>query len=764
MTIGKRGGLVAAAAAAILASGFGLWHVRHVSTGPEPAAAYIGSEKCAQCHLNETSAWRRSQHAAAMASASDDTVLGRFDDATFEYAGVTSTFFRRNGKYYVRTDDANGQLGDFEVKYTFGVAPLQQYLIPLPGGRLQALGIAWDSRPSSAGGQRWFHLYPQEAVKGGDPLHWTGSRQNWNFMCADCHATNLQKGYDPGSRTFDTTFSEMGVGCESCHGAGSAHAAAAGRGVKAALPVRLDERRSVQWTLDAVTNQPTRSQARTTDREIEVCARCHSRRSQIVDAPAPGEPFENAFRPSLIEPALFHSDGQQKDEVYNYASFLQSRMYASGVTCSDCHDPHDGRPRVQGNALCTRCHSAGAYDSARHHFHESGTPGGTCVSCHMPPATFMAIDERHDHSFRVPRPDLTMSLGVPSACTSSCHQTQGAAWAANQIQRRTGRLPGGYQRFAETFAAAERRAPGTVPALVGIATDREQPAIVRASALERMVPLAPGDPSALAPLLDDPAPMVRRAAVSALGRADGQVRVRLLSPLLRDPIRSVRIQSAIALADLADASLTGDARANFEHAFDEFVAEQRFNADRPEAQTNLGQILLQRHRIDEAVAAFQEAIRLDATFVAAYIDLADAHRVRQNEPSAERALRDAIRISPLSAPAHHALGLTLVRQRRLAEAIRELDRAASLEPATSQYAYVYAVALHDTGKAQEAISVLNAAAGRDPDDREILLALALYLNEAGRTAEARRRVGELLAIDPNDADARALASTLGERR
>jgi predicted CXXCH cytochrome family protein len=710
--------------AALLVGALGtlvIWRGRHADVEPVlPArtASYVGSPTCAECHTHEAAAWRPSQHANAMASATAATVLGH-----------DSAFFERGETFRIKAIGPDDRTSEFPVAYTFGVFPLQQYLIPLSGGRLQAYRWAWDARPAGAGGQRWFDLYPGESLEPGDPLHWTGSRQNWNFMCADCHATNLRKGYDPETRAFRTTWSELGAGCESCHGPGSAHVAAARAGTAGPSPgltARLDERRGVRWSIDAATGQPARSQPRLSDREIEVCARCHSRRSQMTDDLQAGDPLEDAFRPSLIEPALFYPDGQQKDEVYGYASFLQSRMYAAGVTCSDCHDPHSGATRFQGNALCTQCHAAPKYDTPSHHFHRAGTEASACATCHLPTGTFMQIDPRHDHSFRVPRPDRAATMGVPDVCTSSCHAANGAEWAAAEIRKRTGHAPGGFQTFAEAFAADERGAPSAANELAAIAADVRQPAIVRGSALERLASYPPAGIDTAVSALTDPSPLVRRSAIAALGRADDATRLRSVPPLLADPLRTVRVQAATTLADLADQSLPADARAKYDRAFEEFVAEQRFNADRPEAQTNLAQVLVQRSRVDEAIAALTEAIRLDRTFLPAYIDLADAFRLQQNDPGAERVLRDAIAAGPPSAAVHHTLGLTLVRQHRMSEAVPELARAAALEPQTSRYAYVYAVALHDSGHPDQAIAVLDAAARRHPADAEIAAALDHY--------------------------------------
>ena len=234
--------VVAAVMAGIAAFSF---EFRHTGTPAQKAQetagppAFIGSEACRGCHKAEANLWDTSQHKAAMQHATDKTVLGNFNDASFDYYGVHSRFFRKDGKFLVETDGAGGKLATFEVKYTFGIDPLQQYLVEFADGRLQALSLAWDSRPQNAGGQHWFHLHPDEEIKHDDVLHWTRLNQNWNFMCAECHSTGVHKNYDAETNRFATTFTEISVGCEACHGAGSRHVAwkrqttAAPRGIPA---------------------------------------------------------------------------------------------------------------------------------------------------------------------------------------------------------------------------------------------------------------------------------------------------------------------------------------------------------------------------------------------------------------------------------------------------------------------------------------------------------------------------------------------------
>jgi len=729
-------------------------------------AQYIGAKACGACHAKELTAWKGSHHDLAMQHAGEASVLGNFADAKFSYAGVTSTFFRRDGKFYVNTDGADGKLRDFEIKYTFGVTPLQQYLVEFPDGRVQALSIAWDARDKAQGGQRWFHLYPGQAIKAGDRLHWTGIDQNWNHQCADCHSTNLRKNYNAQSNTFKTSWSEINVACEACHGPGSNHAAWAKRqgGWERApdkgLEVALDERHSAAWVRKDSAATAERSKPRDTQREIETCARCHARRGQLTDDYRFGRPLEHTHRSALLQEGLYWPDGQMRDEVYNHASFLQSEMFAKGVTCGDCHEPHSLKLRAPGNAVCTQCHQAAKFDVEKHTHHATGTPGAQCAACHMPVTTYMEVDPRHDHSLRIPRPDRSLSMGVPNAC-NQCHKDRDAQWAADALKRWSPQPLPGHQGFAEALDAGFRAAPGAREALVAAAEDPRQPAIARASAIALLAGHTDARITALLrKALDDVDALVRRAAVGALALASPEARVQLLPKMLADPALSVRSAAASALAGVPAERLGAEQRAALAKAIEEYVAIQRFNADRPDAQVNLGSLYAERGQAAEAEAAYRQALALDPGFVPAAVNLADLYRNRGEEPLAEATLRAALKREPGSAPLHHALGLSLVRQKRLGDAVAELRQAARLAPGQARYAFVYAVALHSTGRKAEGIQVLAEAHRRVPGDPVLLQALATMERDRGDRQAAAGYARKLVELMPEDAQAKALLQSL----
>ena len=726
----------------------------------EPAR-YVGGGSCAACHAKEAAAWQGSHHERAMQEANERTVLGNFTNAKIAYAGVTSTFFRRDGKYYVNTDGPDGKLADYEIKYTFGITPLQQYLIEFPGGRLQALGIAWDARPKATGGQRWFHLYPKERVTHGDPLHWTAIDQNWNYQCAECHSTNLKKAYDAAGAVYHTTWSEIDVSCESCHGPGSAHVARARQAQGAAaggngLVVHLTERQGVAWNVDAASGIARRSRPRTTSLEIEVCARCHSRRGVLSEDYLPGKPLLDTHLPALLTADLYFDDGQIKGEVYEYGSFLQSRMHGAGVTCSDCHDPHSLRLRAEGAKVCEQCHAPAKFASVEHHHHQPGSAGADCLGCHMPQRTYMVVDPRRDHSLRVPRPDLSLTLGTPNACTA-CHTDKSAQWAASAFGKWYRPPASPQQRYAEALHAGREGAPGAAAKLAAIARDGSAPGIARATAAAELRGFREAaSAAATRQALRDADPLVRVGALRALDGVDPRAHVADSAPLLRDSVRAVRTGAASLLAGTPPESLSSEQKAALDAAIAEYIAAQQINADRPEAQLNLGLMEMRRGHADQAERHYRQALKLQSSFAPAYVNLSDLYREQGRDDDGEKVLREAARAVPDDASVAHALGLALVRQHKADEALLWLRHAAERAPGNARYAYVYGVALNSSGQSRKAMEVLGAAQKRHPYDRDLLYALATMSRDAGNLPAAKRYATELVAAAPDDAAASEL--------
>lgn len=694
-------------------------------------ARFVGRAACGACHAAQLAAFTGSHHDHAMDLPAADTVLGNFNDAELKSPDLESRYSRRDGQYLIRTAGADGRVAEFPVAYTFGVAPLQQFLVAAPGGRLQAFGAAWDARPAASGGQRWFDLYPDQRLLPGDSLHWTGPGQNWNHQCAECHTTNFSKGYDAANREFRSSWSEGDVSCEACHGAGSRHldwARSGDRGRDPDKGLALAGQGAGAWHWDAAAGKPLRSGPLPAVADVETCGRCHARRSTLIEDEQPAQHLLATHRPALLGEGLYHADGQILDEVFEYGSFLQSRMAQAGVSCSDCHEPHSLKLRAEGNALCGQCHAPARYEQPAHSHHAAGSAGSQCVNCHMPARNYMVVDSRRDHSLRIPRPDLSVKLGVPNAC-NACHAGQSPAWAAAAVTRWFGerRRP---VHYGETLAAARAGDSAVAPALQALAGDGRQPAIVRATALVELARFpGPGLVAGIGAASTASEPLLRLAAAMVLEGLPPQLRPRAGAKLLTDSLLGVRVEAARQLAATPPGSLPA-----LQPALAEYRASLLLHADRAEAQLALGNLQIDLGSGDRAEAAYREAITLDPTFAPAYVNLGDLQRARGAEAQVLATIRAGLGRAPDDAALRHALGLALVRQGDRAAAVTQLRAAAESAPESARYAYVLGVALNDLGHADEALAVLTAAQVRHPGDRDIRQALAAF--RAAKPADA----------------------------
>lgn len=605
--------------------------------------AYVTTSVCVTCHEDVAAKWQDSHHAWAWRLPTEATVLGDFDGATLDLDGVAMTFNHRDGSYKIETENAAGVTTSYDVVGTIGVTPLQQYLVDTGQGHQQVPDASWDALAG-----KWYDLYPGQEIAEGDGFHWTGPYKSWNARCAECHATGFSKNYVPQSRSYTSGQAEIGVGCEACHGPGEAHV------TWAREPAAYD---AGGWQAGDAKGLVASFPADHPEAEIQQCAGCHARREPLGDAsPLPGTPFADSYHLATMRPGLYQPDGQILDEVYVYGSFLQSRMYANGVRCSNCHEPHGGALRVEGNGLCTQCHSPAGnpdfpsltkkeYDAPAHHFHEAGTPGAECQSCHMPERFYMVADGRRDHSFRIPRPDLSVTLGVTNACTD-CHQGQTAEWAAAELETR---FPDSSHRgahFASSFDAAWQGdgRPEILQALVQIANDKEQADFIRASALGALRPYANAEAAeATAPLLQDDSALLRAAAIPLQQPVAPELRLQRIVPLLQDPMKSVRIEAVRGLIDLVAAGADLGAGGA---AVQEFQQSLLAKADFPETQLVIAGTSLVFRNVQAAESAFQEATRLDPQLVQAWRMIARLRAATGNLVGAAKAVREGLTFNP----------------------------------------------------------------------------------------------------------------------
>ena len=702
-----------------------------------PEASFVGVEQCIDCHKAAYDLWLGSDHDKAMAVANEQTVVGNFNDAAFEHGGITSRFYKKGGGYFVFTEGPGGEMGEFEIRYTFGFEPLQQYLVPFPGGRLQALPIAWDVEK-----QNWFFLYPDRVIDPKDWLHWTRNGQNWNGMCAECHSTNLRKNYDPETRTFNTTWSEINVSCEACHGPASRHVEWAN-----VDPMGRPDLTNYGLVVDTA-HMDNRQQ-------VEICAPCHSRRSEVGDYDHRQVDMLENLVPSLLLEGLYYVDGQILEEDYVWGSFVQSKMYQNGVRCSDCHNSHSMKLHKEDNELCLQCHKADTYDAYEHHFHQKiyeGQPsdGALCVKCHMPEQPFMVIDDRADHSLRIPRPDLSLTLGVPNACSQSgCHADQTIQWSVDAYTEWYGKAR--KPQFGTALAAAWAGEPDAQEDVIALAENPLYPVIVRATALNALWAypgLRTTEVQQRALGSDDA--LIRHTAVDGIVAENPQGLVKLLAPMLFDPLRSIRIRAAARLAAVARENFTAYQLQALDKEMAEYITAMRASLDFAAAGLNLGNLYEAQGDPETAERYYRTALEVDDLFSPAKMNLAILLGQQSRNGEAEKLLREVLDAYPEQYDASYSLALLLVAQGRSDEGVSYLARASEGMPQRPRVHYNYGLLLAQLGENAKAEEALNKALSLEPDSVDYLYALIDFYYRRDRLPDALRLAERMIAAHPEN--------------
>ena len=719
---------------------------------PDPEALqpqFVGSVNCKDCHLPEFENWEGSHHDLAMDVANETSVRGDFNDTEFTLHGVTSRFYKRDGRYFVYTNGPGGEMGEFEITHTFGWTPLQQYLVPFPGGRLQTLPIAWDTEK-----ELWFRVPPTEDVDPDDWLYWTNAAQNWNGMCAQCHSTNLEKNYDPETDTYNTTWSDIDVGCEACHGPGSQH-------VEWAQMPDMARPDTENYALAQKTSGLTSKEL------VDQCAVCHSRRASMADIDHTETEFMDSFLPSLLDDGLYFADGQIHDEVYVYGSFIQSKMFDRDVKCSDCHDVHSVERILEGNALCLQCHRESNYDTAAHHFHkqegEEGEPilsatgevlwdvgtGAQCEQCHMPGRYYMGNDYRPDHSFRVPNPRLSAEIGAPDACLR-CHQDEDSQWSQEKVEEWYG--PGQVSHYGEILFRARRGEPGVDTELAALAADALYPVNVRATAVSLLGNNYPGSIAAQAidVALVDESPLLRRAAVSVVTSPDGRVLAGKLARVLHDPVKTVRIEAASRLAGPLSEYLDIPQTGLFERVLQEYEQAMYYSADFSFARYNLANLFNSLGQPDRAIEEYEKAIRIDGEFYPAKANLALLYNQMGNNQRAEQLLREVVAAEPELYDMAYSLGLLLVELQNYDEGLDYLARASAGMPDRARVHYNLGLLYQQQGNIIRAEQKLAEALAVEPDNFDFLYGLADHYIKRGMFERAIPLVEGMIASQPDN--------------
>jgi len=717
----------------------------------DPVAVFTGGKACIECHQKEYRLWKGSDHDSSMAVASDTSVRGDFNNAEFTYNGITSKFYKRDGKFWVYTEGTGGKMQEYQITHTFGIRPLQQYLIPFENGKYQCLPIAWNTR-----GHKWFHMagmvYKPEDLKPGNWLYWTNQAQNWNSMCAECHSTNLQKNFDMNTKSYHTTWQDINVNCEACHGPGSAHIEWA----------RLPEMSRPQ---DNNTGLIVKTSKITSRQYVESCAPCHSRRSSFGPYDHTHSDFLSYAIPQLPTRPTFNIDGQFKDEDYEYGSFLQSKMYMKDVRCGDCHDPHSLKRKFEGNALCLQCHKADEYNTYNHHFHKSKGETGTsfvnkrgeklgpgdgvlCRDCHMPGQYYMGVDKRYDHSMRIPRPDLSVKLGTPNACIN-CHDDKNDGWALQWVNKWYGekRKP----HYGTILDEAYEGKAGADSGLLKIINSNLYPEIIRATAIGYLSAYQSAKAQdAVRKALNDPDPLLRYAAVENYPAPDSAMLFKNIVPLLNDPAKSVRMETANRLMTYKKSVFSEIQYATFLKVREEYKRSLEYVADFPTGRYNLGNYYSKRNELPEAGENYREAIAIDDLFYPAKVNLAIIYYQQGKTDPAASLFRDLVNNHPEVTDGYYYLALLYGEQKRYPEAIALLETASTKPVNNPRIFYNLGLLYQMTGQNDRCESTLLKGLKRDPGNFDILYALFAFHMKQNDQVKAAPYIEQLKSYFPND--------------
>jgi len=610
---------------------------------------FVGNKTCISCHAESGEDWNQSHHSHSMEGPSRETVLAPFEGETFSGEEVDYSFYQKNGQFHVDITEKGQPSQSFVIANTFGFTPLQQYLVKMPGGKLQILRVSYNSEK-----EKWFHQYDGDLISVHDWLHWDQQSMNWNSMCADCHSTNVQKNYNPFNQTYQTTFSEINVGCESCHGPGSSHAESAGADQGS--------------TLADVSPK----------NYVNTCGACHSRRSKLGDGHDHSEDFYNQYHLNGLDPNHYQLDGQIQDEDFVLTSFLSSKMSHRGIVCADCHNPHTQKLKLEGNALCLQCHQP-QYAKVEHHFHQLDTEGAQCISCHMPGKTYMGNDYRRDHSFRVPRPDQSEKYGTTNACTQ-CHTDRSDAWAAKSVVEFYGNHRP--HHFSDSLLAG--RTEGRMGALISIVRDTSFANIARASAIEDLgnYPAEEWWPqiSNMAPR--HPSPQIRAALQMALSNQVSERWVSTITLGLKDSMVNVQLLAYRNALRLPAERRPGNEMVSLKTTYEKYL---EFNSDFKEGRNHWAEYAQIHGDKVQAIVRFSESLGIDSLQPEPYINLAILYSQDSNFEKSDETLNALHMLFPQDDYGYYLHGLLLLETGDKNQAIKYLETAIEINPYNDNY-------------------------------------------------------------------------------
>jgi len=712
-------------------------------------APYVGSASCRECHEKFYQLWSTSMHGLAMqpytAAFAKEKLTPHQEDILIG-----------NDKYHADIEEGvvveTGQKGTkkYTMEHVLGGKNVYYFLTLFEKGRLQTLPVAYDVNKkewfdTAASGIRHFPGGERGAV-----VNWKESPYTFNTACYSCHVSQLSTNYNPKTDSYHTTWNEPGINCETCHGPAAEHNKIA-KSTPKGQPL-------TEYGL-------IRTKIMTKQQRNDLCSSCHAKASPLTTEYGSGERFFDHFDLVTLEDADFYPDGRDLGENYTLTSWRMSPCAKSGqIDCIHCHTS-SGRYRFKKekfNDACLPCHADKVSNPTEHTHHSAESEGSKCISCHMPMTSFARMN-RSDHSMLPPAPAATMAYESPNAC-NVCHKDKDAAWADKYVRQWRAR---DYQapvlKRAALIDAARKRDWSKLPDMLAYIQSKERDEVFATSLIRLISPVQ--DQKVLAALLiaaKDPSPLVRAAAVQALGLIPTTESLQALIEATGDEFRLVRVRAAAGIATFPRMTAPGIYQTQLKKANKEYLAFIMARPDQWTSHYNMGNYQLSRGETKKAVVSYRKALKIEPQAVMAMVNSSIAYAQLGENDKADKSLQAALKIAPDNAAANFNMGLVKAEKNELKQAEKYLKKAIKSDPQMAQAAYNLCIII-SKDRINEAVAWCRRAAELRPQEPKYAYTLAFYLEQKGDRDEAIGTLQAILEKYPQDKDAEMLLKELSEK-
>lgn len=698
---------------------------------------YAGSGSCIECHERFYELWSPSFHGKAMQPVDAAFVRENGLPASGPIAaeGLYYEMVTRDSAMLMIEKDGDKILNTFQIEWSLGGHNVFCFLTPLDKGKFQTIPLAYDMNR-----QTWFN-YPESAIRHfmdeemlDEALPWRDAMYTFNTGCYSCHVSQLSTNFNLESETYQTTWREAGINCETCHGPAGDH-------IEIFRNLKEGEKPAEVGLI--VTTTFTQEQHNAS------CAPCHAKMNPITPSYMPGDKYFDNYNITTLEDPDFYADGRDLGENYTMTGWMMNPcLPKSEIHCVTCHTS-SGRDRNKNNPnnSCLQCHAEIGTDIEAHTLHQT-KDGLTCLSCHVPKREFVGHFLRSDHSFRPPMPEATIRFGSPNAC-NQCHTDKSPEWANAIVKKREN---GNYQettlKWAQLIDEARKGEWKNIGMIYSYITEEKENEVVTTSFIRLLVNYNnESKVNILIKALNSNSELVRSAAAAGLsGYTSDEVRSALLKACV-DEIRLVRINAVSSLLIFSPESFTNEEQTLIDKAENEYVTSMTARPDNWSNHYNLGIYHQNKGNVNDALYSYETAARLYPQSLMPLINSSVLYSYIGNPSKAEENLKLAVKHDPKNEAANLNLGLLLAEQGKMDEAERALKTVMEVNPGQAVAAYNLSV-ITAPRNIQEAVSYAQIAASSMPEDPKYAYTLAFYQLQNNQKKEAVTTLKELIRAHP----------------